>query len=229
MPLDTPVQVQIVGPQTSAAPSSASFTPPANSLIIVVGAVTGTASANGAISVSSTHTGISAWTTTSAHTSTGTTSSGVFAWALAGSSPSAGTVTVTFSAGGVDNRFAIYTITGVDTTTPVAGTVSNNNFTTATPSLTVGSTPTTDDMLIGTFNDRNVTSAKTAGSGFTLAFSSQNAASPSAGLMLEYRTGTTSTTVDAGNTGTIRHTGIACVVKAAAAGPSQFAAFGVPL
>jgi hypothetical protein len=218
--LGTPTQQAVVGPTTQAAPVSASFTPPANSLIVVAAAITGTASATGAISVSSSHTGIGAWTSTSAHTSTGTTSSGVLAWSLTGASPSAGTVTVTFSAGGVDNRFCVYTITGVDTTTPVVGTVSNNNFTTATPSLTVTVSPTVDDMLVGTFNNRNVFTAMTAGASFTATFTAQNAATPSAGIILEHRTATTSTTVNCGNSGTIRHTGIAFVVKnAAAAGP----------
>lgn len=202
---------------TAAAPTSASFTPPANSLIVVVGAVTGTATAQGAISVSSTHTGIGAWNTTSVHTSVATTVSGVMAWSLAGASPSAGIVTVTYSAGGTDNRFAVFCITGVDTTTPVVGTVSNNNTTATSLSLTVSQSPTVDDMLLGMFDSRNVTSDATVGSGFTAALNSWKSPIPTSGLLLEYKTGVTTTTVDASNLGVPQHGGVAYVVKAAVA------------
>lgn len=217
MALGTPTVATAVVEGATSPQTSASFTPPDNALVIIVAAVTGSAISNGAMSFSTTitSTGQSALTTVNANTATATTASCALAYFTTGTGATAGTCTVTYGSDTpADCRMTVITITGVDTTTPVTGTVSDNNILTDAFSLTTTTTPTTADYLFGLACARNVSAAATPGTGFTDTVNSNGAANPRVLLLAEYRGNTTSTTVDGSGLGTLQHAAIGLVVKA---------------
>lgn len=209
------------GTQVTAAVTTASFTPTANAFIVVVVGSTGSAAATGALTtaaISSTHSAgtFGAWTIQQSNGG-GASRSGVFVfYCFAGASPGAGTLTLTLGAAPTDAVIQVLEFTGVDTTTPVVG-VATTGVATSTASVTVGATPTTSDYLFGAVCSRNDNDGFTPGSGFT-AFTQYFHGSPVASVLIEYQTGTTSTTVDVSSSNTVWTTLVGFIIKNAAAG-----------
>ena len=209
---------------------SASVTPTAGRLLELAVVISGGASATG--------------TRTTSNIST--TCGGTWVWDLKQSAPAAaarsatyvataivpsgaGTGTFRFVAGGsvAHARVSLTEFDGVDTSTPIAGAQTLAHTTAGSGSITVGSTPTTSDMLRGVFGSRNDVDGMTPGTSFTEQSDEFELSTPSASMLLEYRTGTTSTTVDVSGSATTSLTGVGYVIKAGAGGQSGDASLAV--
>lgn len=223
MALSTPVTLTATATGAASTLTSASYTPTANGLQIVV--ISGTGSINGQTlsSVSSTHSGTGSWNFVGWTPSASSKVSVYIAWAVTGASPGSGTFTATFVSTTTDNQLTVCEITGQDTTTPVDSSQGASNplgdaTTSTTPSLTLNTSPTTNDVTFGAFASRNLGGSDiSAGAGFT-ALVQNHHANPSATQMLEYRASSTSTTVAASGMGSVANAGVAIIVKAAAGG-----------
>lgn len=128
MALGTPTNLTSGGNATaSASDTTASFTPTANALVIAVSSACRASSTPTTIAISSTHTGlVGSWTEITIRNSGGTAKQSLF-YRMAGGSPSAGTLTFTYSGASNPTRksWIVDEITGVDTTTPILQSTTN--------------------------------------------------------------------------------------------------------
>lgn len=128
MALGTPTNLTSGGNATaSASDTTASFTPTANALVIAVSSACRASSTPTTIAISSTHTGlVGSWTEITIRNSGGTAKQSLF-YRFAGGSPSAGTCTFTYSGASNPTRksWIVDEITGVDTTTPIRQSTTN--------------------------------------------------------------------------------------------------------
>lgn len=205
----------------TAAVTSASFTPTANSFVLVIVGSTGASGATNTratTDLSSTHSGgtFGAWGLYQQPSVAGTQCATYVFYAFAGASPGAGTITVTLGAAPTEANITILEFTGVDTTTPV-GAAATAGSTSGSQSVTVPAAPVAADYLFGAATTRNLNGAMTVGSGFTQAYAYFKAA-PSASVTTEYKTGVTTTTVDISGGGTAYTTLVGFVIKNASAG-----------
>lgn len=201
MPLSTPVVKASATPVATAAITSSAFTPTANALVVAVCVNTGSTSANAQGTISSTHSPALSWTAGGV-TGGGNTTGAVRWWyAQAGSAPGSGTVTVTLGAAPTIQDLVVFEVTGQNPTTPVAGRVGASATTATSISGTLAAAPLAADLSIGIACTRNKSTVPTVGTGFT-SLDSAASATPSATYLIEYRTGSTSTTVDANAVGT---------------------------
>ena len=125
-----------------------------------------------------------------------------------------GTFTFTASASVTDSRVCVTKVTGHDTATPIVGDTTLPNTTSTSGSMTAGATPTTADALVGIISSRNDTNGMTVGTSFTSLSNEFDAATPSASQLIEYRTSTTSTTIDVSGMSTSSNNGVGFIVKA---------------
>ena len=200
---------------TGTALASASVTPTVGRFLAVHVTVSGGSSATASLttgSIATTTGGTWSWTLQQAAPNVAAAVAHYVFYAFVPSGASTGTFTVTAAATVTHARISITEATGVDTTTPVAGVTSVTNSAATSQSLTVGATPTTGDALFGSFGVRNDTSGMTVGTSFTALFN-EFGSSPSASQLIEYRTGTTSTTVDMSNAAATSTSGVAFVIK----------------
>ena len=205
----------------AAGAATGSFTPTALALVIVVWTVTGSATATGArtaANISSTISGMGAWTMQQRSAPGATSQSAVYiGYAFAGASPSAGTVTLTLAAAPTDAQVSVIEITGVSTSTPVVGVVTNAGTAVSfNETFTGGQVPVAADVLFAASCSRN-DAAAIGGTGFNVLVNATKA-SPSASQCVEYKTGVTQTNADISGLNTVHNTFVAFIVKDAGGG-----------
>jgi hypothetical protein len=205
--------VQLVGSGTL---SSGSFTPSANALVLVQVAVSGGAAATadwavGDMTVTG-GSGMGSWSLIQISYGATAGAANHIYYATAPASPAS--MTCSFSVTGVEQRLAVWEVTGHDTTTPIVGTASYIAATT-TMSNTVTESPTADDLIIGTCGSRNTYDGASPGTNFTEFIDAYSGAAPSAQIYAEWDTGSTSTTVDATSFGTARNAWMSFIIKVA--------------
>lgn len=146
--------------------TSASFSPTANALLLVVAGVGATGGDPGGVTITDSFTGTGSWSSVQL---TSTNWRIVIAWAQLGSSPGSGTVTLD-AVRLATNRWAlhVYDVTGHDTTTPVTQSNTDATLTTGSYSISLPSAPASDSMVFGgLFLRAESDGSVTAGSGFT--------------------------------------------------------------
>lgn len=203
MALGTPTVVASATPIVNVNVTTSSFTPTPGALLIAMSVDTGSATSNVQGTINSSHpgTGTLTWAPIGV-TGGGNTTGAVRAWwAIAPASPTDGTVTINCAVTPTIHDAAVYQVTGADTTTPIFGAASATGTTATSISGTLSAAPTAADMTFALAVNRNKTSAPTVGSGYT-SLDSFAKATPSASYLAQYRTGSTSTAVSAGNVGT---------------------------
>lgn len=128
------------------------------------------------------------------------------------------TATITWSGAPTSGTLTVSQITDDAGSPSVSATnvITGTSTTTGAISMTLPAAPATTSYVFGAFGTRNKNSAMTAGTGYTKLID-YFAASPSAALLLEYRAGSTSQTVDASALGTVYSAGVGIEVLAAAA------------
>jgi hypothetical protein len=180
--------------------TSASFTPTANSLVVVWGwAIEESADAIEGTSLTVLDSIGSSFTSRVATTSSPGWGYGIRCWTSeAGGSPAARTVSIDCGATNIHAyRLFIDDITGYDTGTPVAGAIVGTDADgNGAASVTLAATPTADDIIYGAVATgiNSGTIAVTPGTGFTELLDASSAGW--ANWELETVTGVTSTTVD---------------------------------
>jgi hypothetical protein len=200
---------------TLASRTTASFTPTAGSIVIACCAVreaTGGAPAPD-ITISNTHAGSWSWdriTISDAAANRHTLAAFV---AEAPSAPGAGTVTFSLSENVNRTEHAIFEVGAA--LSSIAGTITGTG-TTATPSVTLTSSPAADSVIIGVLASVAHTATITPGAGFTTLL--QTPSTSLTALHIEYDLTPTGTTVDWSGAGTTSNLAIAFEIPAAAVG-----------
>lgn len=212
MALSTPALLATATPVTTASITSPSFTPTANSLILVVSTNTGSASANASYTVTDSL-GSHLTYTLIAEDAGGNTQGGIRVWWATSASPASMTVTATSPGAPTHNRLYVYEYTGHDTTTPIVGAAHSNGTTSTTPQVTTATSPATGDHVNYWVCVRNVNASPTLDSNFTQIAEAHNV-SPSATTQGGYRTGTTSGVTAPTGMGTQYNGEVAFVVQA---------------
>lgn len=155
------------GTNSNPSVTSASFTPAAGALLVVLIAQYAFGTGNNTFAMSSTFTGQGAWTIRSVTRDDGFTNimGSAIAWSVCGGSPGTGTVTVSGKTGSILGSLAaeFIEVTGQDAS-PEAQQVTNSG-TGATLATNFGATPAATSMLFGTAVDGSGT--PTVPSGFT--------------------------------------------------------------
>jgi hypothetical protein len=152
-------------------------------------------------------------------------------WAITSASPGSGAITINTGATPAGSSTTVKQITGVDTANPIVGLAAAPLAgTTAAGNLTLSQTPTVDDLVMSTTISRNDSGGATLGAGMTFV-DNLFYANPSAGMAIQSRVGSTSTTVPYAGLNTVWNSGQAWIIKNAgsAPAPSPFIGFGVPL
>jgi len=132
--------------------TSASISPTANALIVVVPSFNDSAGNNFA-SIADTFTGTGSWTKNADgffdNYDGGNNDAGIAVYtAQAGSSPGSGTITVTHDAASARKLLHIYEVTGFNTT-PVGVTGSNTGTGSTTLTVTASGSPASDSLMVG--------------------------------------------------------------------------------
>lgn len=219
MPPSTPVVLNTSTVAVATDPfTTASVSPTANSLLLILISVVTNAGSPNIVGVSSTLSGMSAWNEIAdiAH-SAGTKALSAAYVAQCGAAPGTGTVTVDGS-----SAFARWTVTiveiatGYNASTPAIN-VKTGTGTSATPSLTLDSSPASDSVVLGlvtSLGDDGIT----PGAAYTELVDATSGGSNAARQQAEYDTSPGSTTVDWADAGVTSNAFLAFEVPAAAAG-----------
>jgi hypothetical protein len=203
---------QSVGPGIT----TGTISPTANALVVVVFTLTGGAADTIAHSATDTSTSgltMGSWSVLNAAPAAATSVSTHVFYAIAGGTPGSGTITVTAPGGTfTDGKIGVFEVTGADTTTPVVGDASWTGVGNAAPSVTLSATPNAADLIIGAAGIRNDSDGMTPGTNFTELWD-VGTTNPSASTMVEYDTGSTSTTVDLSGASTVYGSLIGFIIK----------------
>lgn len=198
--------------------TTASFSVAQNALVLVVVATTGGAAATATGStddISDTFATLGTWSLIQQSNTglSGKTALYVF-HAIAGASES-GTVTVAVPTGGspANAQVSVIQVTDVDLDTPIAGTISEASAFT-NYSLTLTEAPLAADVVLGISVSRNDSDGVTPGSGFTELVDFYAGANPSASSFVEWKTSSTSTTVDMTGLDNVHNSVMGLIVKA---------------
>ena len=219
MPTPSARLAQIASTSTTNTWTTSSFSPTGNALLVVSGSLLNTTLEPAVSSVTDTFTGTGSWTIVQASNTTIQQHVGFIAYALLGSSPGSGTVTVNTSNNAIRTAVDVYEVTSVNTSAPVTQSKTGTG-TSATPSITLDSTPATDSLVFGALSSRATSDPDiTPGSNFTElgeVYSSGGVAQ--AHIQTEYDAASATTTVDWSNAPTISNVMVGIEIAAAASG-----------
>lgn len=223
MALSTPsVLITHTASLASTSETTASISPSANALLLVVVSVTVAAESPSISSITSTLSGLGTWTAIGETWHDAANNSFVAAWRCkCGATPGSGTVTVNASVS--FNRWvvSVIEITGENTTTPVANFKSGTG-TSATPSLTLDSTPAADSCVIGVLTSQGDTNGVTEGGAYVELIDISSGGGATARQHVEYDLSPGSTTVDWSAAATTSNSFIAFEVQAAGGGGTEY-------
>lgn len=202
--------------------TTGSVTPTANALVIVLVSAVTNAGTPDIVGITSTLSGMGTWTEIAdiAH-SAGTKALAAAWYSIAGASPGTGTITVDAS-----SAFARWTVTvaeiasGYDTSTPAIN-AKTGTGTSATPSLTLDSSPAATSIVMGivtSLGDDGIT----PGAAYVELVDATSGGSNAARQEIEYDSTPGSTTVDWSDAGVTSNAFLAFEIKAAAAGAKAF-------
>lgn len=219
MPISTPTVLVTSTVAVATDPfTTGSVSPTANSILLVLISATTNAGSPTIVDVTSTLSGMGTWTEIADIAHSAATKALAAAWySIAGGSPGTGTITVDAS-----SAFARWTVTvveiasGYDTSTPAIN-AKTGTGTSATPSLTLDSSPAASSIVMGlitSLGDDGVT----PGAAYTELVDATSGGGNAARQEIEYDTSPGSTTVDWADAGVTSNAFLAFEIKAAAAG-----------
>lgn len=232
MAISTPTVLNQRGETTTATTiASASVSPAANALLIVVAGGTHNAGSTQPVAITDALSGGSLTWTDVEHTINNVLNSAnvAIAWAICGATPGSGVITATwFLAHARRSLFVIEVASGFHMTTPVAQSKVNGQTGGTTLTITLDSTPAAGSLIIGGVEHRQsaVTTA-TPGTGFT-GFTQQNAGTGT-GLHVQYDLENADTTVDWTDLSNVAAAGAAIEIAEAAVGGKALPIMARPL
>ncbi len=220
MAISTPTKMNTLSQTTTAAAiTSASISPAANSLLIVV--VGGQHSAGTAFPCTITDSlsgGALTWVDYESLADESSSSMNVIGWAKCGASPGSGAITATFNLSISRRQLVVIEVaSGYNTTTPIAQNAINNALSGSTLVVTLGATPATTSLVIAGIYHRG-TSPPTAT--FEAAFTSldDTAGGTNGRMQVVYDQTGADNNINWANTGTVSNAGVMVEISEAAGG-----------
>jgi hypothetical protein len=210
---------------TAASKATPTFSPPANSLLIVVASILGGSSATGAgATIATTVDMTGSFTKYSAAAGAATTAAlHVFVGKTSATPGTGKTATVTLPGTPTQGSiFAMWIPDGFDTASPVGGTGILMPTTSTTPSVTLSTASEAGDRVISFTVSRNRTTAQIPGSGFAARLNDFGG-TPYAALLVQDSTGSVVTAASSSGVASTSNAMVALVIKTDGAAVAPYA------